>query len=202
MIELNLTPEQIAKLGLTPETMTPEAVTAAITKLLDAPAADGDTAAKLTELATERDQLKTTLAEVQGKLGTLEAAAQQQLADELAKELAEYDLDEETAGIVKGLPPEQRKPLLAKLPKKAAPTEVKEEKKTVEKTEQKEPPAAIHDPNAVSSGASETEIAAAIKARVAELQKADPRAAYAQLFTTAEKEIRAKAAKGEPLTAS
>jgi hypothetical protein len=174
--DIVLTPEMLAALGVPAEQVTPESVQRAITALK--------------EHAATADQLAAKLAEVSDKLGTLEADAQARLAAELDKELADYDLDEETLGVVKTLSPEQRKPLLGKLPKKAAPApEAKAEAEEFPKAElpkaEVPPPKPVHDPKAEQPMTVEQRVQAA-EALIRKVQKEGK----FQDYTAAREEVR------------
>jgi len=170
-----LPPELLATLGVPADQVTPESITNAITALK--------------EHAAAADSLAAKLAEVSAKLGTLESDAQARLAAELDAELAGYDLDAETLGVVKTLSPEQRKPLLGKLPKKAAAPEVKAEEGTTKGAKETKaevpPPKPVHDPK----GGTKTAATDADRdAAVAAYQKAHPGLSFSAAWNAVRRE--------------
>ncbi len=170
-VSLLILPELLAALGVPADQVTPESVLNAIQAAI--------------EKAGKSDALAATLAEVQGKLGTLEADAQTRLAAELDAELADYDLDEEALGVVKTLSPEQRKPLLGKLPKKAkeAPAEevpavAKAEVAKAAEPGQGLPPKAMHDPRGEAVKTSDGDKAAAADKLIASIRQGGKFSSY------------------------
>lgn len=174
MLEINLTPEQFAALGLPADGVTAESFLAALTALIEkAGGVDG--------LSTQLTTATGRVSELEAEIAKLTDAEKQRLADGLKAELGEYDIDEETAGVLGALTPEQRKPLLGKLPKKASAPAV----------EKKDPPKPVHTPGEQGGDAlSEDEIADKIKARAAEIRKADSSIPLTKAYATAEAEIR------------
>ena len=166
MIELILTPEQFAALGLPAEGVTAESFSAALDALVaklptaeqtaEQTAASGASAEAATALEAE---LTAARAELQTFRDA--AAAQQQAA--LAAELGEYDLDEAAAGVMGMLPAEHRAMLLGKMPKKAAPAAAAKPAK------EEAPPKPVHDPAAAPDAQQKaTALDALIKAIKAE----------------------------------
>jgi hypothetical protein len=153
-IELNA--DQLAALNIEGE-VSPESFSTAFSALVSK--------------AAQTDELTARLKEVSEKLGTLETAEQERLSAELDKELADYDLDDETAGVVRNLSPEQRKPLLGKLPKKAAPApEVKEGAAKPAAAAKAEAPKPLHDPKGEAKDAPEDK-SGAVDALISAIRK-------------------------------
>lgn len=149
MLEINLTPEQFAALGLPADGVTAESFTAALNALIAK-------AGGVEELTTKLSTSGATIADLEAKIAALTDAEKQRLVAALNAELEEYDLDEETAGVLGALTPEQRKPLLGKLPKKtAAPV--------VPPVVKKDPPQPVHNPDAPQVATPEAKAAEAEK---------------------------------------
>jgi len=194
---LDITPELLAALGIPADQATPESVLNAITQLAaKAGQADtqvADSASKLAALQAELDGKRTEFEALYQKQQELENAKRDAEVDTILEQFADRLTDEKAKTRIRALLLSDRESamdILNALPAAAAaaaPGAVA-------------PPPPIHDPAAQSGSApSEQEIAAAIKVRVAELQKAQPKAAYNSLFAQAEKEVRAKAQAGQPL---
>lgn len=122
-------------LGVPADQVTPEAILNAAKALQDK--------------AAQVDQLNATLVDVQGKLSALQADAQARQAADLDNELAGYEIPDEPAAVVRTLPPEQRKPILAAMPQKkaAAPATTAT---SAAPAKPATPPPPVHDPKAAA----------------------------------------------------
>lgn len=165
-ITLTITPELLAALGVPADQATPESVANAI-------AASAQKAASADTLAPQVSDLQSQLAAAQKQIADAAAA---KAAEELAEQLAGYDLDEPATAAMTALPPEHRAALLAKMPKKAgapgasAPAAPGQSGGGLPQSKIPPPPP-IHDPNAKPEQ-TPAERAAEAEKLIAEIRKA------------------------------
>lgn len=183
MIEINLTPELIAALGLPAEgEVTPEAFLAAITALAEKAGSLESIQTQLAEATGKATMAEGKIGDLEAQIATLSEAEKQRLAAALDAELGEYELDDATAGVLRNLDETQRKTLLGKLPKKSAPVSAPTPKPGTTEP----PPKPVHDP-AAQNAAPTTEQKAA---QAAELIKAIQGEGKIKDYTAAREEAR------------
>lgn len=175
MIEIQLTPELAAKLGLATdgEEITSEKFLTALSAALKN-AGDGDESAQQIVVLQDRNtELERLLTEATGKLREIEQAKS---LSEVEALLADYDLPEESAAALKELANvnrDQFRHLLGGLRKKAAPD------KPVEEPKVEEPPGPVHDPKGEDDDAATDD---ARNAAISEYRAEHPEASFQQAW--------------------
>lgn len=161
----SLTPESlgalIAALGISADQVTPETILAAVQAL-------GEKGAQVDTLTAEIGTLKAQLAQLQDA----ETERQNQA---LTTELAGYDIGDTEVAALRGLPPDSRAALLAKMPKKqdassSSSSSSSSEGGSSSGTVGNPPPAPVHDPKGQAAADTPEARAAAAEKLIREVQ--------------------------------